>query len=264
MFAAVRRPSRLPEVWRCIRRIDDWPAIVPAYVGLRSAPLPLKTHTRAGTALDLEEFYDIETLWQIYCREVYDVRPDDRVIIDAGANIGLFACYAAAVAPRAQIHAVEPFPRTFERLRVAVERNGLGGRVTCHPIALSASVGAGTMRAGAAASQMFHLAGPGDVPTAGGVPVRTTTLEAVLDETAVPSIDLLKMDIEGLEYEVLLSAPRGVLRRIRRVNVEFHRAPAGQGDAAALVRHFASAGFSAREHLPALGEYGILHFTKCP
>ena len=92
LLAAVRHANRLPEVWRCIRRIDDWPAIVPAYVGLRSAPLPLKTRTRAGTALDLEEFYDIETLWQIYCREVYDVRPDDRVIIDAGANIGLFAC----------------------------------------------------------------------------------------------------------------------------------------------------------------------------
>ena len=55
---------------------------MPAYVGLSSGSLPLTTRTRAGTTFDLEEFYDVETLWQIYCRQVYDVRPQDRVIVD--------------------------------------------------------------------------------------------------------------------------------------------------------------------------------------
>ncbi len=250
-------------MWECIRQIESWPAIVPAYVGLRSMPLPATTKLRSGVTVDLEEFYDIETLWQIFCRHVYDVHPSDRIVIDAGANIGLFACYAASVAPHARIHAVEPFPRTFDRLVDTVRRNALGDRVTCHRVALSASAGAQVMSTTAEASQMFHLAGPAETAASpGGVVVHTTTLPALMDAVAAGDhVDLLKMDIEGMEYEVLLSMPVGHLRRIRRVNVEFHQADAGRAAVRALVQHLERGGLSVQDDLDTLGAYGMLHFT---
>ncbi len=220
----------------------------------------MTARTRRGIAFDLEEFYDVETLWQIFCRQVYDVHPDDRLIVDAGANIGLFACYAAQLAPHAHVHAIEPFPRTFDRLVGAVRRNGLGARITCHQVALSSSDGIQSMTASGEASQMCHLLPASD---AGGIAVQTTTLDQFLS-ARVPGdapIDLLKMDIEGLEYDVLLSTPYERFRRIRRVNLEFHDASAAGAGLGALVKHLARGGLRADEDPSTLGDYGMLHFT---
>src|SRR5919106_4375067 len=113
---ALRHLNRAPEVLRCMRGFSAWPTVASAYLGLTSLPLPFEARTRSGMRFRLLEFYDLETLWQIYCRQVYAVAPSDRVIVDAGANIGLFTCFAAARAPQARVHAIEPFPATYDRL----------------------------------------------------------------------------------------------------------------------------------------------------
>jgi FkbM family methyltransferase len=263
-LTALRHIRRAPEVLRCMQRLEHWRTIAPAYVGIRPIPFPFTTRTRSGVVFELEEFYDVETLWQIYCRGVYLVEPQDRIIIDAGANIGLFACYATTCAPHAVVHAVEPFPQTFERLVRTVRENGLEDRVACHNVALSSVAGLSTMSAAAPASQMFHLVhSPREAAAAIGVSVRTTTLSALLDTIDAPRIDLLKMDIEGSEYDVLLGTRIDVLRRIRRVSVEFHKpGSVDGGDKQALARHLCSAGFRLRQDADATGEYGIFHFSQ--
>jgi hypothetical protein len=52
----------------------------------------------------------------------------------------------------------------------------------------------------------------------GGLEVETITL----DQIAGCSVDLLKMDIEGAEYETLASASMRALANIRRAVVEYH------------------------------------------
>jgi hypothetical protein len=47
-------------------------------------------------------------------------------------------------------------------------------------------------------------------------------LTDVLRENDLQEVDLLKMDIEGGEYEVFLSTSHDVLRRIQRIAVEYH------------------------------------------
>jgi FkbM family methyltransferase len=255
---ALRHLTRAPEVLRCVRTFADWPTLVPAYLGVRPLPLPFEAHTRSGTAFTLTEFYDLETLWQIYCRLVYAVAPTDRVIVDAGANIGLFTCFAASRAPQVKVHAIEPFPATFDRLVASVRSNGLESRVTCHRTALSSTAGVSTMSAAAEASQMFHLERGGGA----GVAVPTTTLSALLEGIDAAAVDLLKMDIEGSEYDVLLATPVDVLARIRRVDLEFHKAPSPERTPGALVRHLSASGFRLREPADADAEYGMLHFVR--
>ena len=256
---ALRHLTRAPEVLRCMRTFDGWPTLVPAYLGLRPPPLPFEVRTRSGVGFRLTEFYDLETLWQIYCREVYAVVPSDRVIVDAGANIGLFTCFAAGRAPQAKVHAIEPFPATFDRLVDTVRANRFDSRVVCHCVALSSSPGVRTMSAAAEASQMFHLESG---TAAAGTAVTATTLTALLDSIDAAAIDLLKMDIEGSEYDVLLSTAPAVLARIRRVDLEFHTAPAPEWTPQALVRHLSAAGLRPRDGAPAGAEYGMLHFTR--
>jgi FkbM family methyltransferase len=257
---ALRHLGRAPEVFHCARTFQRWPLLASAYIGLQPLPLPIDVEARDGLQFRLTEFYDLETLWQIYCRQVYGVRPDDRVIVDAGANIGLFTCFAAARARRAIIHAIEPFPDTHGRLAEAIRTNGLDARVVVHPVALSSDSGVRTMIASGTPSQMVHLdlaGGAGD-----GVAVRTSTLPEFLDALQADSIDLLKMDIEGSEYDVLLSTPRPAFARIRRVNLEYHKPPSAVLDPQMLVRHLLGAGFRLMDRPSVAAEYGLLHFTR--
>jgi len=262
VFTAIKHVERAPEVLRCIQGCRDWPRVVPAYLGLRKMKLPARVTTRGGAAFDFEEFYDIETMWQIYCRGVYDVRRTDRIIVDAGANIGLFACFAAKAAPQSIIHAIEPMPATYERLVRTVRQNSLDDRIRCHSEALSSHRGHAAMAA-ASASQMAHVvegAGPSN-----GVAVATTTLADLVDRIDAPVIDLLKMDIEGSEYDVLHSTASSTLRRFRRIVVEYHKPARSSGwNKQTLARHVTTAGFRLAEDPEDAEPYGIFHFTQPP
>ena len=203
-----------------------------------------------------EEFYDLETLWQIFFHRVYDVRPSDRVVIDAGANIGLFACYATRRSPAARVVCIEPFPATYERLRQTIRANRLDDRVTCLNQALDSSEGTAAMTSAAEASQMYRLAS-GD-RGAGSVTVRTLTLARLIEDLATDTIDLLKMDIEGSEYNVLLTTPREILHRIRRINVEYHEPAAGR-----LAVNSNSSHISRHRADGSSGTMGTLENTEC-
>src|SRR4051794_2313613 len=204
LMLALRHVRRTPEVFRCMREIENWQQVVSAYVGIARPTLPFDVRFRDGMRVHIEEFYDLETLWQIFFHGVYDVRPSDRIIIDAGANIGLFASYAARRSPSARIFCIEPFPATFERLRQTMRATGFEKRAECFNIALSATDGVAAMSASGGASQMFRLeTGSG----AGSVAVRTVSLQRFLADIQADTVDLLKVDIEGSEFDVLLTTP---------------------------------------------------------
>ena len=182
------------------------------------------------------------------------------MIVDAGANIGLFACFAAKTAPQSIVHAIEPMPATYTRLVKTVRANRMDRRIQCHNAALSSHPGEAAM-AGASASQMAHVVRDRRPP--GSVSVSATTLGAFVERIDVPSIDLLKMDIEGSEYDVLHAAPAETLRRFRRIVVEYHKPSTGsRWNTRTLARHLASAGFHLRENADTAGDYGMFHFIQ--
>jgi hypothetical protein len=55
--------------------------------------------------------------------------------------------------------------------------------------------------------------------------------------------DLLKIDIEGAEYDVLGSADAGILARIRRITLEFHPTAGDTHRWPVLKQQLISAGF---------------------
>ena len=143
--AAVRHIRRLPEIVRCYREAEDWRMVTSAYIGLSRLDLPVTLRLTDGVQYRLEEFYELETLWLIYFHSMYRPRRTDRVIVDAGANIGLFSCYAASRIPDCEVFAVEPFPATYSRLLENVRSNGLANRIHTFNTALGFSTGTATM-----------------------------------------------------------------------------------------------------------------------
>ncbi len=140
-------------------------------------------------------------------------------VIDLGANVGLFAARAARVAAR--VICYEPMPENFERLQLNVA--GFD-HVTTVNEAVAAEAGALPLYApkNARSNGQFTLyPGADDI----GGPVRevpVTTLATLFETHGVGRCDLLKIDAEGAEYDILLTAPDELLARIGRIHAEYH------------------------------------------
>jgi hypothetical protein len=55
------------------------------------------------------------------------------------------------------------------------------------------------------------------VATGEGLPVQSVSLGAVLEQLVGGSIDLIKLDCEGAEYDILMNSPAAVLEKIDRI-----------------------------------------------
>ena len=202
--------NRWREVLHCAAITNQWPRLTAAYLGV-PVRFPFSIALASDT-FELREFSDIPTFWQIFVRELYAVRPDDRLIIDAGANIGAFTLYCLLRAPQAFVVAIEPADDSCARLRDLIHRHGFADRCAVHQAALSDTPGTTTLNMNA--GSQFRVTGRG------GVEVEAVTLDAIV--APYPSVDLLKIDIEGAEYQVLPAANPDILGRIRRIEMEYH------------------------------------------
>jgi FkbM family methyltransferase len=247
--------GRSPEVLRCIRISPDWITLVSTYLGFRRLSLPNRFRTRSGDTIVLESFHDLVTAWIIYCRREYTVRPEDRVIVDAGANIGVFTLYAARRAPHSRLVAIEPFQSTRERLEQTIASNGLVNRVKVTELALARSDSLRLMYDKEAPSQLRGML-PSDATD--GVSVEAVSLETLLDREGLRDVDLLKMDIEGAEHEVLAGASPTALARIRRISLEYHP----NGSKEELFRALTDAGFRLDRDTPVSENSGVAELSR--
>jgi FkbM family methyltransferase len=247
---------RLPEIWICRKETSQWFPLTLAYLGLRAIPFPYEVRLRTGETLSLTEFTDLVVFWLVFVRRHYPVKASDRIIVDVGANVGLFTLYAAREAPSARIIAIEPFPETFDRLAQLAKANLLENRVTRLKCAVTASSGSQFMESGSGVPSQYRAVlspltnrlnerhkGFGK-PSGKGIPVQTETLAGLLDSQGINKVDLVKMNIHGNEYEVLLSTPPSALRRFGRVAVQYHEVPAELNlGKSQLIEHLQQAGF---------------------
>ncbi len=142
-----------------------------------------------------------------------DLRADS-VVLDVGAYDG---AWAQGIVDRsgARVYAFEPDPTSLRKLHA---RFPAGSRVTVFEYGLGA----------ADRTVDLGLAGPGSsVHEADGMfgsaRVEIRDVVGVLDELGIDTVDLLKVNIEGSEYELfdrLIAARR--LDRMRYVSVQFH------------------------------------------
>ncbi len=157
------------------------------------------------------------------------------VIVDAGTYIGDLTCHWATRYPTARIVALEPNPESFARAsqnlrpygdRVTLIQSGLGDHEG-HCSISGAEMGAHLVKGSSTEGQT----------------IRVTTVNGLMDELGLGSVDLLKLDIEGAEREVLATASRWI-SRVKILVVEFHGADLEAAGVAELSRH----GFGSRRH----------------
>lgn len=145
------------------------------------------------------------------------------VFVDLGANEGFFSVVASRfVGPAGKILAIEPQSRLGPVIRRNLELNN-ASNVTLAQAAISAEAGVAdfnlapdTNSGSSGLARATRYANPTQV-------VRTLTLDACLQEHSLAKVDVMKIDIEGYEYEAVLGA-KEIFRShsVRRVLIEIH------------------------------------------
>jgi FkbM family methyltransferase len=141
------------------------------------------------------------------CRRV--LRPGDAVL-DIGANYGIESLISAiAVGPTGLVHAFEPQPRLAEMIRASAAHNRLPN-ITVHEVALSdrdAMMELLVPEQNRSAARL--IAEPTVADDAhSGITVRAVAADAYLRSLDLPSVRLLKIDVEGHEGVILRNAKR--------------------------------------------------------
>lgn len=256
VFQLLRHANRAPEVLEAARVTPAWYPLVKRYLGGGEAGYPFRIPLQGGE-ISVGSLGECRVFWQIFVRHSYALPRRCRTIVDAGANIGMFSVWAALQRPETRIIAVEPSPATFETLCRNVASNGLGERITTVRSALGAEAGERVMRTDAD-STMHAVLSRGTVQI-DGVAVRCGTLSELLDGQGLAEVDLLKMDIEGAEYEVLLSTPAAVLARVRNINLEYHDS-SREHTPEDVIRHLGDAGHVLTSRKEDAMKTGIAYF----
>jgi FkbM family methyltransferase len=122
-----------------------------------------------------------------------------QVIVDVGANAGIFALLAAGVNPQARILAFEPHPLVAMSLAKNVALSGAHG-VEVFPTALGTETAYTKLYT--SISDSLTSLDEARVESAVAVTVPMTTLDAITTERGVNGIGLIKVDVEGWELPV--------------------------------------------------------------
>lgn len=169
----------------------------------------------------------------------------DPLILDCGSHIGLSVAWFKRRFPRARIVAFEPDPQSFRLLQANVAANGFDGVELVNAAVASRR---GTARFYGEFDAPDPMASAHSLSQAWGtqrsdrwILVETVPLADYLTEP----VDYLKLDIEGMETEVLHSI-ESRLQLVRAIGLEFHgTGPRAADDEAGVLSLLERSGFRA-------------------
>ena len=164
---------------------------------------------------------------EIFLEKCYQPTPDfvprpGWTVVDLGANMGFLTCQAASAAKGVRVIAVEPVYTEILRKNIAANRFAdalvvpgavCGAPVDCIPLTIWFQP-SGELMTGAVQKQAVKV----ETINAPGY-----TLPKIFELGRVERCDLLKVDIEGAEFELFEKIPDEVWNKIVRVVMEVHK-----------------------------------------
>jgi FkbM family methyltransferase len=196
--------SPIDTLWRYVSGTGTYPT----RVGLR---------TPIGKVLPTAfSHHDILTINEIFARHDYG---DDRtasVVVDIGGNIGISALYFLTRNPTVNVYAFEPVPKNVSRLLGNLSR--FKERLSFSALAVSTQTG--EVEVGVEPTGRYGGIGAEKAETSIRVPAVSIVelLQNVLDREG--HIDILKVDVEGLEQALLSAIPDELKSRIGTIYAE--------------------------------------------
>lgn len=204
---------------RNMLRLYDHPArmFVRYLAGTGEYPYTVRLRTpQSWLALRLNSAHDLLTVNEIFCRDDYHADGSEEVVVDFGSNIGISAAYFLTRTPTAFAYLFEPLPSNVAKLKDNL--HPFEGRYELRELAVGVSDGEvefgweDTGRYGGVDAHLEH-----------SITVTCVNSQTVLKEIIGKHgrIDILKIDIEGLEAQVIDNIPPSLARNINKLYVEY-------------------------------------------
>lgn len=163
---------------------------------------------------------------------------DTPLIYDLGANIGIASLYYKSKYPNATIKSYEPNPTVFRALEENIKMNNLNN-VHAYNNAISNEEGHLVFHCdkGGQVSSFLKPIGFETIPTK----IPAVRLKTIIDNET-QQIDLIKMDIEGVEVDVLQDCGNS-LNKVDRLVIEFHSYKGRDQELSKLLKALEDNGF---------------------
>jgi FkbM family methyltransferase len=183
----------------------------------------LRTHDGLNLTIR-QNVWDARIVREIFFDRPYVRRftpPPGSTIVDIGGYIGDFSLYAAKYLRAGRVIVYEPTVENFAILKQNIANNGYEDRI----VAVHKAVGGSNkvlLNVQIQEGEEVHASAywyQGAEQRA----ISSVTLSELFDEHRLDSIDLLKIDCEGGEYDILAAVPDQLFERIRALVVEYHR-----------------------------------------
>lgn len=153
-----------------------------------------------------------DVLYDILNQNIYQLvqgQLEDQLVVDVGANKGVFAYFAIHVHKAAQVLAFEPSPKNYQDLLEIIDHDpriipfnlGVGKRLEKHFI-----------------TDADHFSQISDE----GLDCTLIDLHTIVHSIKSYNTAVLKMDIEGSEYDALYSASSADIQFFNRILIEVH------------------------------------------
>lgn len=187
-------------------------------------PVKLPDGNKILWSWEEEVFWFRDMTKEIYEEQAYEHlfhAEDGEVVVDVGANIGLFTLKASKeVGIKGKVVAFEPKKRNYELLCRNIRINKCQNVLAIN-IALSDFNGRGTLYIKDVSLQNTLLPQTNsDTRTIATSVVEVRNLSSILRKLNITSVDMLKIDAEGCEFEVLKGAEDFLsYQKIRKISV---------------------------------------------
>ncbi len=176
---------------------------------------------RSQFKLFLRDEVDVSVMREIFKSREYRVVEEiikiaQQPIVDVGAHVGFFCLYCRAFNKKVPIFAIEPAPDNLACLRDHLQANKIKG-IQVVAGALAGKTGKGNLVI-ASDSHNHCLANDNDE----GAVIKTYSLSDFCQRNKIKNISLLKMDIEGGEFDVFERLRADDFLLFKNVILEYH------------------------------------------
>lgn len=199
-----------------ICKISNWPAFMLNYLGFTNTGGTY--YFRNGTEICDREGTLTGIIAVVFIRKNYGDIRNETVIVDIGANIGVFSIYAATHAKNATVYAFEPVLANYELLIQNISKNDLNNRIRAFNLGCASESGKRNIYL---SSCTLHSL-VDEQNQRGFESIDCISLEDIIKVNGLSKIDLLKINCEGAEYEILYSIGRDCFDKISDIRLEYH------------------------------------------
>jgi FkbM family methyltransferase len=234
-----RRLRLLPKV---ARQVKNWPTFMYHYaLGL----VPARAYRfRNGALLKIQRGTEHVPIMGIFLRSEYGMPPDNATLVDLGANVGAFSVYAATVARNTRVYAYEPMPEAYRVMQENVHLNKMTEAIKCFNYAVAGTTAERELFITGTNFFFPTLIAPAQPQGTRSQPVPCTTLAEIINVNKLARVDLLKMDVEGGEYDILYQTPLSYLARIQEIRMEYHNLDQEEQNVRGLKHFLTSQGYT--------------------